>query len=267
MLTNNYRDILKLELSERCKGNPKYSLRSFARDLGISPSRLSRILNEKEGLSESYALKVAHKLGFNKTETERFVTLVNSHDSRSRDKRFSAQNKLKKIEDPETVILDAEIFRIISEWYHFALLELTDTKKFKSDTKWIAKRLGISTHELGLAIERLKKLELLEEIDGELKQTKVNLKTTSGIPSAAVRSFTKQVLEKAIHALNTQPVTERHFGTLTVSIDLEDIDHIRTRIQAFKDEINTYVERSKKRKKKSEVYNLAIGFFRLTEKE
>src|SRR2546430_13739191 len=51
----DYRRVLRKELESRCRTSPRYSLRAFARDLKISPSRLSEILSGKQGLSRAAA--------------------------------------------------------------------------------------------------------------------------------------------------------------------------------------------------------------------
>ena len=61
-LYQSYQDILKAELEKRQRANARYSLRAFARDLGVSPSNLSEILQRKAGLSRIKAQEIAKKL-------------------------------------------------------------------------------------------------------------------------------------------------------------------------------------------------------------
>ena len=61
-------------------------------------------------------------------------------------------------------------FKIISDWYHYAILELTELKEFESDINWISQRLGISKIEAHMGIKRLKNIGLMvEDEDGNLK--------------------------------------------------------------------------------------------------
>ena len=59
-----YRDVLKEMLGTRVASNPNYSLRAFARDLGISASTLSHVLSLRKGLSTKSATQVAKKMFF-----------------------------------------------------------------------------------------------------------------------------------------------------------------------------------------------------------
>ena len=61
--------------------------------------------------------------------------------------RELARIRLQKTAVPEYQQLQMDTFRVISDWYHFGILELTYLKSFKSDPRWIAKALGITEIE------------------------------------------------------------------------------------------------------------------------
>jgi uncharacterized protein (TIGR02147 family) len=158
----DFRNILLGELETRCTHRPRYSLRAFARDLQMSPSRLSGVLTGKFGLSREAAELIAKRLGYSKDETTRFCDLVEARHARGKVKRDLARERISKTKGfYKNVGLDG--FKLISDWYHFAIMELSLVEGFKSDAKWIAKRLGISIHEVTAAIERLKRLDLVED--------------------------------------------------------------------------------------------------------
>src|SRR5689334_15303008 len=103
MVQQDFRSTLRNELAERCRRNPRYSLRAFARDLGIEPARLSDVLNEKKGFSKTLALRLASRLGFSEKETERFVESVESLHARSKTARRIATERLASLgSDGET---------------------------------------------------------------------------------------------------------------------------------------------------------------------
>lgn len=92
----DYRIILRQEMQKRLERNPSYSLRAFARDLGILPNRLISVLNRKYGISPKAALYLAEKLGFDQKQTELFCDLVRIEHARSRRERESARLKFSK---------------------------------------------------------------------------------------------------------------------------------------------------------------------------
>ena len=66
--------ILKQLFDERRARNTNYSLRAFSRDLDISVSHLSAIMNGKSKLSTLHACKIAMKLDFHNEKFYHFVT-------------------------------------------------------------------------------------------------------------------------------------------------------------------------------------------------
>ena len=93
--TFDYRDVLKTELAKRKALSPKYSLRDFAKDIGISPSLLSYVLSGKKGLSRKSAQKVATALTLTNIIGRYFCLLVASINGRSRRVRNAAKQGLK----------------------------------------------------------------------------------------------------------------------------------------------------------------------------
>ena len=204
---DHYSNILSEILSERKKINPNYSLRAFARDLGLSSSRVSEIINRKQGLSKDAAKKISKKLNFNKVEDEFFSDLVEAKNARSKSSREDAERRLEKKQiGKEQQLLREQAFRIISDWYHFAILELTMTDGFRSSTIWIAKRLGISVTEATEAVHRLKSLGLMVIEEGRFIPTDNALITGDGIPSKSIRHFNQQVLQKSMIAIDRKSV-------------------------------------------------------------
>src|SRR5690606_28902040 len=176
-----------------------------ARDLKISPSRLSEILNRKQGLSRRAAEKISDHLGYGSLEKNRFCDLVEAEHARSEKARRLAKIRLKKYavaSDWHELRHDA--FRAISDWYHLAILELTQTEGFKNCPYWIAKSLRISEIEATLAIDRLIRLRLLVLQDGQLKVSQNDGFIPGDVPSAGIKKFHKQILAKAADSLYSQ---------------------------------------------------------------
>ncbi len=70
-------NLLKKELDSRKSRNPNYSLRSFARSLDISPSRLSEILSGQR-MSMKTANKIATKLKLNENAKAEFTKSIHN---------------------------------------------------------------------------------------------------------------------------------------------------------------------------------------------
>ncbi|MBI2606757.1 MAG: TIGR02147 family protein [Deltaproteobacteria bacterium] len=258
---HDYRQVLSRELEVRCQRNPRYSLRSFARDLGMAPAQLSDILRGRYGISRASAANIADRMSMGSTEKEIFCDLVESKHARSQLQRKLALARLAKQEKQySTIALDS--FQAISDWYHFAILELVTLDDFQNDLTWIANTLGITTHEAKSAIERLKRLDMLVETKGELKPAEDFTATPSGIPSDAIRKFHQQILKKAGQALHMQPVERRDYSAITFAIDRARLPEAKRAIQRFR---KRFCQEFSSGETRNDVYVYATQFFSLRE--
>lgn len=258
----DYRNVLKRELEKRCQAMPRYSLRAFARDLQLSPSRLSEVLAGKQGLSGESALRVAGAIGLSAQESELFCTLVESRHARARTRREHAQKKLdqhKLASAFET--LRPDVFSVIADWYHIAILKLLELNEFEYSAQWIAKRLNISVAEASSAMDRLERLELIRIEKGRPVLTKRNVATTNDIPSEAIRKAHKQVLSKAAQELELQPVEQREYAACTMAIDEALVPDAKRWIRNF---YRRFMRRMERAENKTQVYCFSAQFFSLT---
>lgn len=231
-VAEEYRDILKRELIERCHRNPKYSLRAFARDLKFAPARLSDVLNGKKGLSRAAALSVAKVLGMSESETARFCDLVDSQHGRSHAAREQAQKRLAQ-SPPQAHSLTIDAFRVIADWYHFAILELLKLDNYRNDLSWMAKALDLTELQVSEALGRLERLELIEKRKSRYHPTGAYVSSPDGVPSEALKKFHEQLLKKALDALYLQSVEERDFSAMLMPVALKDVPLARRRIRDF----------------------------------
>lgn len=258
----DYRFVLREELSARCEKNARYSLRAFARDLDMASSRLSEVLNGRYGLSQGAAQKIAKQIGWNDSETAMFCDLVESEHARAAKKRTDARSRvLSRSRTYQRLTSDS--FQVISDWYHYAILELTLVRDFKSNSRWIARRLGINESIVVAAVDRLKRLGLLEEKNGVLRAAEDFTASPDGIPSDALKKFHRQLLEKAIAAIAVQSVDERDFSHLVLAVNRDQIQNAKEEIRNFVGKFNSRFGRATK---KDDVYCLGTTFFKLQEK-
>ena len=263
----DYRHILKEQLAIRQELNPNYSLRSFARDLGVPSSNLSEVLNNQRGFSKVTAYKVTAALKFSKSETERFIDLVMASDARSKREKQSAIERLRRGLTPKKEIQEL-YFRAISDWYYLALLELVHIKDFQSNHHWIAQKLGITLSQADLALNRMVKLGTLKKVKEKYFSTQTEFVAESPIPSMSIKKFHHQMLNKALKALREQSIHKRSFSSLTIAINEDDIPFVKEEMTKFRRELNQKLTERNKEKKPTTVYALTTQFFELlTQKE
>ena len=262
LIASDYRKILQQELDQRKRVRSEYSLTAFAKDLDLSPSRLSEVLSGKQGLSRNRALQIAVALKLEKRQSEVFCDLVESEHARSRVGRELARIRLEKHKiDTNFFTLEQDAFKAVSDWYHFALIQVMALPEFDRDPKWIAKALDITVSDASSAIERLKRLGLIEETDGKLREVHSAVQTTDNVPSEAIRKFHKQVLQKALHSIDAQSVNDRYLSSVLIPTDRKMVPMMNKWIKSFKSRTS---KRLSETPNLNSVYCLSVQFFDLT---
>ena len=211
---------MQAEFEARKNKNTAYSLRAYARDLGLDPGQLSLILSGKKNLSLPRSATIAKKLFDDSRRAQCFYHFAELHFAKDPNERTLLQEKIKKLETP-TVHRDANIaedeLESISQWYGLPLLKLTDTK-FPEITKDLAAAyFGLKENETFSMLERLRRLGFIKKVGPHYQKIK-SLVTTTDIPSFGLKNFHSQMLKKAAQALFYQPIHKRYFSSVTVKL-------------------------------------------------
>lgn len=265
----HYRRLLSDALAGRIEKNPRYSLRAFATLLGVEASALSKILTGRRQISVKLADRIADRLQLTPVERERLLASIAREKLASGLTRINPELRRKAADPrgaaavPVTRDLNPDVFRVIADWYHNAMLELSQVRGFQSDARWIARRLGITQVEAKLAIDRLVALDLLERTPNGLRKTQAWIDTAGkSRSSVAHRRRQKQILEKSTEALLTVPIEARVHAGMTVPIDPAKIEYARKRISEFLLELGNELSAGQKEK----VYELTVNLFPLEAK-
>jgi uncharacterized protein (TIGR02147 family) len=242
--------ILKTEFAARSQRNPSYSIRAFAKYLGISHTGLSLIMSGKRPLSQKASVQIAERL--------------NLDPSRAKILRGPVTGT-KAVRKKETghKLIDLETFAFISDWLHYAILSLIDIDPRNLDSKFCAKRLGVSEAYAKITIERLKKLGMIQEDDGVFSATGKPIRIDNHLTTAAAKKFQQQLLEKALDSLDTSSFDEHDFSSMTMAIDPELIPYAREKIRAFRRQLCADLESKGVQK---EVYNLTVQIYPVSKK-
>lgn len=257
-------EILRDVLARKMSRNSSFSLRAFARDLGVSHTYLSLVLNGKKSLSLKKVIQFSQLLQLDEREADLFMK-AGAREARGRASQKAEvapvlSKKKQKEEEIKFFELETDRFRILTDWYHIPLLELTYTKDFINDPAWIARRLSISVEQARNAISRLKRLGLLEECGGKLTKTNAKLAIVPRGFETAVRDYHRQMLQKASDAMESGTAEDyavRDITGSTIAIDPTKIPEVKRRIAAFRRSMLKFLSD----KETSEVYQLNVQFF------
>lgn len=245
----DFRDFLTCELARRQRVNPRYSLRAFARQLQVQSSFLSKVLRGERPITPTFIGRVSEHLPL----SERAVAEYKANATLAPRKSEGGPAQFK--------LLPFDVFATISNWYHYALLELTQLKQFRYDIDWMANELGITIPMVVTAIARLKRIGLLVETDdGTLKcvgnfSNAVDRQLITG----AQQALQKDMLRMGVDAMETVPPEERDQSSITVACDSKMLPEIKEKIRVFRRELGAHISASSN--SADRVYHLTVGFY------
>ena len=220
-------------------------MRAFARDLNLGVGSLSEVLSGKRELSKSNLMKVLQNI-----------------DIKPEQKKLLLKKEIQKSQTPEDVhrlLLDDQ-FKLISDWYYLAILNLAKLRSNKASVKWITKRLHIEPYQCIEALERLQRLNLLKIEKNRLVRTSQSLTTSSELPSTAIRKHHAQNLVLAEKSLHRDPVHLREFASVTMPVNLKNLPKLKALLLKTRKKAADLVEDANA----TEVYTLSFQFFPLT---
>jgi uncharacterized protein (TIGR02147 family) len=254
-------DWLKWEYSRRREKNVRFSQRAFSRLLGLPPGRVSELLSRKRGLSPSLGARISERLAHSAPERKRFLELVEQDQiSRHRARALSGLGEHRSSQTEEYAELPRRSLSLLTQWESLAVLNLMKTKDFRSDVRWIARRLGITTSVAQTVLRRLSRAGLIQKAAGRWVRTQSSLRTSSDIPSTALRRAHRNYLKLAARALQEVAVEKRDITSITAAIDSSKLDEAKEIIRSFRRELAALLETGER----DEVYQVSIALFPLT---
>jgi len=259
----DYRTFIVDELEARRERNPRYSLRAFARDLELPADQLSSVLKRRYGLSRRRAEDIAERLGLSGDERRFFCNLVEAEHGRSPTARQAAKVALDLGQAKSgDSLLGIDEFKLIADWYHFAILELTELDGGHVSVATIPGRLGLSARTANDAVARLLRLGLITRERGKLRATAQETFAPKGIADRSKRRFLGQLGAKALVALDEQPFNEREFSSDMFALAKTDLPEIKRLVQELR---RGLAKAALAPGKKDALYCLNVQFFKLGE--
>jgi uncharacterized protein (TIGR02147 family) len=243
--------LLRERLRAATRRNPRFSLRSFAQQLGIDHSTLSQVLRNKRNLSLRALKSIAQRLGLSEDATRAYAQSKKKPNSKN------------PPQDIRNLQFDLDTFQLLSVWYHSAILELIQIKDFKPDSRWIAHALGITVEDVNITLQRLLRLGLLEMSarnrwtdksgDAEFQ--------TAALSEVARNRMNHEIHELAIDSIKRAPTHHRVHRQMIIALDSAKLTRLATLADNFLHDVRSLVSESNS---KDDVYQLEISFFPMT---
>lgn len=254
----DFKEFLQKELKTRSDKNQRYGLRAFSKFLELDSSRLSKILRGQRPISAQIVESCGAKLGL----SEKQIAFYKKHLQASYKKQ-----SLVSFESTDFYQVKMDQIALISEWQHYAILEIMKHPDFENSVEWISRHLHQPQEIIALAIERLKRIGILTiDSSGKWLDQSEGFSTHvlgDNLSSRAHRHYQSQILELSREALNYVPIELRDHSTIAVATNQMKIQEAKTRIKKFRRELAEFLEDTDT---KNEVYHLNIGLFPIPER-
>lgn len=255
-------NLIRSNLNQIKIKNPGFSLRAYAKKLELSPSALSEILNGKRKISGKMAARIIDRMNLS---PEVSSPVLNLFEKNMKDLGFiEPEQKADTATHPPAIDflqLSSDQFNLIAEWQHFALLSLMETKNFKSDITWIARKLGITTQQTQSSLDRLMRLGFVFKKNRKFVTNKRALISSDNVPNQAVRKSHYNDLVLAEKALDQTAVEDRDFTAITIAANKKNLPKARKLIREFQDKLTLCLEQGEK----DEVMKFTFYLYPLTQ--
>lgn len=234
-------------LLKRQEKNSKYSLRAFARDLGISPGRVSEMLHGRRLPGRDLTLRISRSLKLSESETEDIFRLIRRQKLAFREKGGARQ-------------LLADEYALVADLECYGLLMLMGTEGFRSDVDWLAKRLNISTTRVQNILDRLERLQLIGRRGAGYERLQHRVTSSHEVPSDVVKESHVNVLKHAMDSIYSVDLARRDITSITIPADPDKMAQAKEEIRTFRRRMAKLMGAGRPR----EVYNLNIQLVPMT---
>ncbi|RYZ92071.1 MAG: TIGR02147 family protein [Proteobacteria bacterium] len=177
------------------KKNPQYSIRAFAKKLGVSNSSLSEIMRGKRVVSKKKALEFASELGLS---SEDIAQLEEAFEN------AGSLEKLKPVQNPfKEILIGPDQYKIMADWKYFAVLALIRTNGEKLKLDEMASSLELSSKSVKAIVAELEDLGIVtRHAGGILRSQNVVFRTSEDFPEELMRKRRLESIEGAALAIN-----------------------------------------------------------------
>lgn len=216
-----FQELLLECLEELKKKNPRYSLRAFAKKLGVSAGTLSEVLNLKLNLGLKRMEAILENLDLSPGKKNRFLV------------------QLGRTPNYEKQLVSDEAAAYLANWVHRAILHSFDLEHEETSPAKIAERLGISEQEVRACLEQLLKFELIQKSEDQEKYQRpvIILKTNDGKKDENIRRTHLSNFDLQRKAYETIPMEERDFTSMMFAGTQAQMDQMRKEIRALYEKI------------------------------
>lgn len=250
-------------LDTRQAEDSSFSVRKWSKEMGFKThSMVSFLLQGKRKIGLQHIDKFAETMSLTDSEKKylKGITLLSKTDNE--DERLYHLIELAKY-SPERYLKSKRInkFKIIADWYHMAIMALTDVEGESLTEVKIRLYLGnkVSSTQLAEAVERLIDLGLLKRNNEFLLSDYDASFTTNDIPDEGIKEYHRQTCDLAKQAVDEVDLLNREFQSFSMAMFKENISVAKEIIRKFKEEFCLSLGGQG-----DNIYQMNIQFFQLS---
>ena len=264
---NTFKDFFNFYLSQRSTntvGKKSKTLNELALEMGYnSPATISMIATGERLPSKQFLQKLFIHWKVPSLERQRIALQIELEKLKLKGKtNLDLLDKYSKITPYHKINLNQH--KIISDWYILVLKVLISTEQFNENPQWIYKKLRkkVSLSQINKAIELLieNKIIYRDEATQKLKVNYKKTETTHDVPSEAIRSHHRGMMNTAIEAIEEQDLLQRQYNAVTLQFDKSKIAEAKETVLQFVKEFNEKFQNEKS----NDLYQLNVQLFELT---
>lgn len=263
----DYRAFLNAHFEDRKRANGGFSFGVWARLLGLKNSTsLLKILNGSRNAGPAVQEQLSQYFKFDERERAYFADLVQLSKVKSNSplhgtlvERLSVRHTASRF-----LLLTGDQFAVMSDWWCYAIRQLTKLKSFESDARAISRRLrySVTPKQVTNAVDRMVDLDMLEgELGGELKLVNEQVRTTEDVSNEAIKRFHEASFENCKQAVREVPIELRELGAAVFAFDQKDMPEAKKFLRSMFDQFEARFGTSPA---PDQIYQLQIAFIPLT---
>jgi uncharacterized protein (TIGR02147 family) len=239
-------------------------MRAFARDMSISPSRLSEVMNGKGDLSKDKAVVVTKKLRMSPSRASNFLDLIDGVSAPLPEQRDAARSRVSKRAETHANFRDlsTDDFKHISDPLYLTVWCFMQLPKFDGSPATICAQLKINGIVVFDILRRLESLNLIRRDGAKWIGLPVDFTTAGKIPSSVVRDFHKELSSLGQKSIQEQTINTRVLDSIVIPFNSTRLGEIHQRITAFSQSLmKDFGDESTA----DSVYGMSLQFFRMAE--
>jgi len=242
-------DFVKKEFEERQQRNTQYSLRAYAKSIGIDHSILSKILSKKRSLTFETADRILSALDIQMSIKNSLLLTISDPSNFHGIGRHDEYRTISKEEMKKSL-----------GWEAKAVLMAFEIPSVNPDTQSIAKFLNLSNDQVQGHIDTFIKMDLLLVSEGIYKFNGQSLVTKGSLSNQDILTTQRSLIEAALKYLDHQELPSV-YSSSTIAIPVSVMPEAKRRLDEFRWAFGSWIDNVEK--EKTDVYQMNVQFFPL----